>query len=1109
VILLAEVASAYVTLLPSARGFGAATSRQLSGDLGRVGSQQGKVIGNGIRGSLLGSVGKLAAPLAGAFAALQIGKFVASSIKSEAAFSTVIRQIGVAADVSGAGLESLRQLAIKTGADTVFSAQDAADAELELAKGGISPAVIAGGALKAVMSLAAAGQLELADAAGVTSAAMHTFNIGAKDAGSIADALAGGANASSADVSDLAQALTQVGSGASLAGLNLNETVGVLSALADKGIKGSDAGTSLKTMLQRLTPATTQAAAEMKKLGLNFTDAAGNFLPIDKVAQQLKTHLAGLSESQRNSALQTIFGSDAIRAAAALYGAGAKGIDKYISATEKQGNAQKLADAAMNGTSGALEALSGSFDTAKLAVGTFLAPATILGANLLTSALNKITTALNAIKAPDLTKLSSGFASVFDGIKKNTETGGLDPLNRFMTAAQKAGRVSLKAPAKAPFTPGSGPLTAKGAQTQSQSINTKPAEDSTNKLVALGQRAATALLPVIKGVQSYGLSIVNGFRTLSGPAQAFVAKLIPPLRDFGNQISTTLGPGMAKIGDIITTQFVPALARIMPVLAPVAAFLLGVFLHAVVGALKGALLVVQGVLTAISGILNVFTGIFTLNWTTFWTGIKQIVSGVLHTIGGLIELAWNVGIIKVFRLGFAAIRGATSAGWAGIEALFSGGFRTITALPRVAWAGIKAVFRDGISATVSVIRNGASTYVRVFSAGVRGLVSAARSSISSVIAVVRGLPGRIKGALGDLGGLLVSAGRALIEGLARGMISALGSVARAAGSVASKIKSFFPGSPVKNGPLRAWNNGATGRKLVEFLAEGIRKATPSAVKEIKSLATKLGAEYDKATSSLQAKITEKNNAVSQIVTSTQLGDITSLITPTSKEITKVMSTQLAKVRKFSADLKKLIKLGLNKTTIKQLSDAGVDAGGKTADAILKGGKGSVKSVNKLQSQLNKASKGLGNTVANDLYGAGVKAAQGLVDGLNSQAKALQKIANHLGKKIATEVKKELGIHSPSRVMHDVGTNTVAGLIGGLGQGEHKLGLASRNLAAVIPKQASLTSRAPTFALADGTGTSGSGASSISFGDVYAFTPDSLVKQLDERQKRLDALAFAG
>jgi TP901 family phage tail tape measure protein len=145
------------------------------------------------------------------------------------------------------------------GADTVFSANDAAGAMLELAKNGISPAVIQAGALKSALTLAAAGGVSMEEAATTMGNAINAFGLKGSQSASVAAALAGAANASSASISSLSQGLAQSATAAHQAGLSIQETTAALAAFANAGIQGSDAGTSLKTFLQRLVPQTKKA----------------------------------------------------------------------------------------------------------------------------------------------------------------------------------------------------------------------------------------------------------------------------------------------------------------------------------------------------------------------------------------------------------------------------------------------------------------------------------------------------------------------------------------------------------------------------------------------------------------------------------------------------------------------------------------------------------------------------------------------------------------------------------------------------------------------------------------------------------------------------------
>lgn len=138
------------------------------------------------------------------------------------------------------------------------------------------------------------------------------------------------------------------------------------------------------------------------------------------------------------------------------------------------------------------------------------------------------------------------------------------------------------------------------------------------------------------------------------------------------------------------------------------------------------------------------------------------------------------------------------------------------------------------------------------------------------------------------------------------------------------------------------------------------------------------------------------------------------------------------VKRYAALIKQLTKAGLNKTTIQQLLDAGVEGGLATAEAIVAGGSKAIKEVNYLTSQIAKEGTSLGSQMSKTFHQAGIDAAAGLVKGLEKQAKALDKVATKLANTLVKTVKTKLGIKSPSRVFRDLGTETVKGLTIGLG-----------------------------------------------------------------------------
>lgn len=289
-----------------------------------------------------------------------MGAGILYATKQFADFDQQMSAVSAALDGSPAQMKAVTAAVREAGKASVFTSVEAGQAAEELAKAGISASDIVGGALTGSMNLAAAGAIGLADAAQISGQAMKIFGLRGKDVGHIADVLTAGANKSAAGVDDLGQALRQGGLVAAQTGLSLEETVGTLSAFADNALMGSDAGTSLKTMLQRLNPQSKQAADLMKKLGFSAYDAQGNFIGMDKLAGELQTSLAGMSSEQRNAALQTLFGSDAVRGANVLYKLGADGIRKYVKQVNDQGIASRTAAKRLDNLKGDVEKLQGA-----------------------------------------------------------------------------------------------------------------------------------------------------------------------------------------------------------------------------------------------------------------------------------------------------------------------------------------------------------------------------------------------------------------------------------------------------------------------------------------------------------------------------------------------------------------------------------------------------------------------------------------------------------------------------------------------------------------------------------------------------------------------------
>lgn len=313
------------------------------------------------------SFGKVGTAALGLGAVLGLG--VGAAVKEYTDFDEAMSQVAADTHDTSDALSKLRTTAIQQGADTRYSATEAAQGVDELAKAGVSTADILSGGLQGALSIAAAGGLSVADSAQDAASAMVQFGLSGKDLPHVADELSAAANKAQGSVSDIAEALTQVGLPAHQFGLSLNDTVGTLAAFANNGLIGEKAGTSFKQMLIALANPTAQTAEEMQHLGINAYDAQGKFIGITALAGQLQKQLGGLTQEQRNQAEAQIFGTHAIQAASILYQEGAKGIQGWIDKTNDSGYAAETAAKKLDNLKGDLEYLKGDLSSAFISSG--------------------------------------------------------------------------------------------------------------------------------------------------------------------------------------------------------------------------------------------------------------------------------------------------------------------------------------------------------------------------------------------------------------------------------------------------------------------------------------------------------------------------------------------------------------------------------------------------------------------------------------------------------------------------------------------------------------------------------------------------------------------
>ena len=319
---------------------------------------------------------------------------LALAVKSAADFDARLSQVKAVTGATAKQMDTLRRAALDTSKSTQgfgYTAKEVADAQVELGKAGLSVGQIIGGGMKSALVLARAGNLQLADAAAYTSNAMQQFGISGKDSAQVADALAQAANSTTADVGDFGAALVQTGAAARSAGLSFNDTMTVLTALAASGVKGSDAGTSLKTSLIQLVKPTNKQAEAAKAAGISFLDQNKNMRSLADISGQLRARTANMTQAQRTALFATLAGTDGVRTLLALYNSGPGKIAQYSAALGKSGTAQKQAATMNDNAAGKFKQLMASIQAAGIEIGTALLPPLAALASAIAAVVSKFT----------------------------------------------------------------------------------------------------------------------------------------------------------------------------------------------------------------------------------------------------------------------------------------------------------------------------------------------------------------------------------------------------------------------------------------------------------------------------------------------------------------------------------------------------------------------------------------------------------------------------------------------------------------------------------------------------------------------------------------------
>ena len=778
-----------------------------------------------------GAIAGLTEVLAGAAAGL--GAIGAAAVKLGMDFEAQMSRVLAISGATEAEYKELCNLAKQLGADTAFSASEAAAGMENLASAGFTAQQIMA-AMPGLLDLAAVSGGDVAAAAEVAASALNAFGLGADKAGHVANVFAKAAADTNAECLDMGDAMKYVAPVAAAMCISLEETAAAIGIMSDAGIKGSQAGTSLRGALSRIAKPTEIMQETMEKLGISFYDAEGNMLSLKDQIAVLEEAFVGLSQEQRNQALVTLYGQESLSGMLALIEAGPEGIDELTSSlTNSTGAAEEMARVFQDNLQGDIENLTGSLETLGL---TFSESINGSLRKLVQDADGYVAQLQAAFDAEGL----SGFVNTFGGVLADMATYVADSAPAMIEAAADlvssfAEGIAENAPALLEAAVNIGLSFIEGLISMGESIFTVGAE---------------FLMQIISG-------ITENLPTLAQSAMdavtGFVAAIetnLPIVLQKGSEMLLSLVTGIAQNLPSLVSQALDALMRFATSIRENAPTLVQTGFDMLSQLVQGILNCIPDLLAKAPEIISEFANVINDNFPVILAkGVEllwQIITGLIGAIPDLVAAVPS--IISAFIDVWSAFNWV-SLGKNAITFLKDGMLKLVGAI-KGAGKTIADTVLNAIAHLPQTLGNLGKNAISFFKSGITGMtnsvVTAAKGIFTGVVNTLKGLPGQmvtlagniksgIINALKDLPQKMTSLAKDMITGLWNGITSKtdwiIGKIKSFGGAVLKGLKDFF-GIKSPSTVMR----DIIGANLALGVAEGVDRNADKAVDAMQDMA---------------------------------------------------------------------------------------------------------------------------------------------------------------------------------------------------------------------------------------------------------------------------------
>jgi phage-related protein len=602
--------------------------------------------------------------------------------------------------------------------------------------------------------------------------------------------------------------------------------------------------------------------------------------------------------------------------------------------------------------------------------------------------------------------------------------------------------------------------------------------------------ALTNLIPLIPTLVGAFVTFITVFYQIQGALLGLYTGFLNFL-NFLTTIPGIVGSALSTLGSIISSIFGSVVSFVTSAVSSIVSFFAALpgRVGSVLAALPG---VVLGIIKTMASQAAFAFGAAIGVLVSFALNAPKRIGSALAALPGQIRniavAAWNAGR-AAFSAGISAVVGFAKTLPGRVRGAISSLGSTISSVAKSAWNAVKSAFSSGIGAVVGLARSLPGKVVSAVSglggrlaaagrdavagfangirSGIQAVGAAARDLASSVMAGVRstlkinspskemmkigkdgvvgGLTKGMRSGIKDAQNTAKALARYVLQGYTAGINGSAAQIKAANQKLANMVNDAY----AKNSKGIRAISAAQKNNVLKVIARGNVQLL-----RLSAQATAVSARLKTAQANLADVQKKYNDTYASAVAKTKdTFNIVNPDQPISLELSQVnLKKAVAQAQAFAKNIQTLAKKGLNKDMIQQLVDAGATDGGAMAKALAGASSATIKQFNTLQGQLNGAANSVGRTTADALYGAGVKAAAGLVKGLQQQEKAIQKQMDRIALGMVNAIKKALKIKSPSRIMFNLGKFTSQGLLDGLNSLRSKVSEAAEKLAtsSIIP-----------------------------------------------------------